>query len=280
LKVPTYLDSEDVARPFVEQIGYDGTARVYTSDPSINQWPWEVRASIVPRPGFKFVFFDWSAAELAFAAYWSNCRDLIDRYEAGEDLHRFVSAEILGKKTVTDAEREVSKVVVFATIFGSEGAAVARSLKCSPEEGAQKVLKFLDRFPEIREKRDLVFAYSDKTKFTKNIFGRYRKLDLMFSQNEADIQKGHRQAFNTAIQGGIADCYKRAVIKLGKYEEKGIRYVCGVFDSILLEVPEQMAESEYRAVVDDLSFIDEIGVKFRYKIGEGKTWVEAKNQSH
>ena len=54
-KLPKFLINDRV-HPSVEQIGYDGTSRVYSKDPSVNQIPKELRESIIPSEGKKFVF--------------------------------------------------------------------------------------------------------------------------------------------------------------------------------------------------------------------------------
>jgi DNA polymerase-1 len=273
-KIPDYVDFAGICRPQIEQIGFDGTARVYTSNPSVNQWPWEVRSAVVPHPGHKFVFFDWSAAELVLAAYWAKCSDLIERYERGEDLHRYISSCVLGKDDITDEEREVSKIVVFATIFGSEGDAPARALNISREEGEALVQRFLRIFPEIADLRDSVVGGCKETGYTMNYFGRIRQLPGILSDIPEEHEKARRQAFNTAIQGGTADCAKRAVIKLKKYAEEGVHYILSVFDSFLLEVPEDMPEYRIVDIVSDMCQMDDF--RFRAKYGVGHTWLECK----
>ncbi len=217
-KVSSVQLTGDVAP--VYDLTVDGTASFFangilvhnTKDPSVNQWPWEVRSSIIPVEGKKFVFFDWSGAELYLAAKWAKCEPLTSRYEAGEDLHRFIASKILGREITTNEEREISKVVSFATIYGSEGDSVARALRIDRGKGVFYVQKFLAEFPEIATLRAKIIAYAKKTGYTKTRLGRYRKLPGIHSSNNREVDKAARQSFNTAIQGGVADFMKLGVI--------------------------------------------------------------------
>ena len=251
----------------------DGMDDIYSHICCIDISGMAIRDSVVPSPGKKFVFFDWSAAELYLIALMANCTDLLDLYHRKEDLHSFIASEILNKPNITKEDREVSKVVVFATTYGSEGAAVGTALQISTDEGAAYVQKFLNRFSEIRKLQNDIFKYAAKTGYTKTPYGRYRKLPLLHSQVKKEAAKGQRQAFNTAVQGGVADYMKMAAIKLSAHRDIGVNYVLGVFDSFLLEVPVEMTRSEYIKIAREASDLGDI--EFNFKIGEGMTWKEA-----
>lgn len=262
----------------VEQIGYDGTSRVYTK-PSVNSWPKPMRGAIVPSPGKKFAFFDWKGAELYLAAYWSKCTKLLDWFNSGVDPHTEIAKLLLGKTEVTKDDRALSKVCTFATIYGSEGGAVARQLNITFDEAKAIVDRYLALFPEIVQLRDTLRRYAKDTFHTKTMTGRYRKLTNLSSRDQMALDKGLRQVFNTAIQSGVADFFKKLAIKSLDYPE--ISYKFGVFDSFLFEIPEDMPEERFREIATELSdFSSEYpGLKFRFDLAfSGKSWLDAYNQ--
>lgn len=280
-KVPDVIDGGSRMHPTVEQIGYDGTSRVYTSDPSVQQLPAEFRDCIIPQKGKKFLYMDWSGAEMYIAAYWSKCQDILSYFEEGMDPHTEVSKRILGKSLITKEERATSKVVTFATFYGSQGAAVARALHCSNEQGANLVQKYLSEYPEIKELRSKIVAYAHKNGFTRTMFRRYRRLPNINSFIPQEVEKSERQAFNTAIQNSCADFYKTAVNKYRSLVGPDVRFVIGVFDSLLFEVPEDFSEEQAVSFLEKLSDFSDLfpGFKFRYKWAFGNTWKECSDKT-
>ena len=275
-KVPMW-EVNGKLHPQIEQVGFDGTSRVYSTDPSVNQYPKELRYSIKPSAGKKFVMFDWKSAELYIAAYWSKCSLLLDWFSQGIDLHTEISKRLLGKDNITKEDRAVSKVVTFSTIYGSEGAATARALHI-PLESAQKLVAgYLSLFPEIKNLRDRAIAYCHKTTYTKTMMGRPRQLPNIASVVPAEVKGAERQAFNTAIQASCADFFKISAARTLKYENQGVRYVFGVFDSHLLEVPVDMSDEDIVKIMDCMSDFSNLysGFKFRYDWASGDSWGEA-----
>lgn len=275
-KLPEFLGEDSKVHPEFKQIGEDGTSRVYTTKPSANQYPRELRECIVPEPGKKFLYFDWSAAELILAAYWAGCTDLLEAYQT-EDLHRYVASRVLKKSDISKEERNKVKVVVFSTLFGSEGDAAARSLMIPLVEAQGYVQEFFRQFQEIAALKTKIETLCEKTAYTHTIYGRPRKLPKIRSYDPK--MKGHalRQAFNTAIQGSVADLLKIATAKTRSYADRGIEFSIGVFDSLLMQVPETMTEEEYIPIIDKLSTFGDL--KLKYKYAEGMSWRSVQDQT-
>lgn len=266
-KLPEFLQEDGRLHPEFRQIGIDGTSRVYTSKPSVNQYPLELRESIIAPPGRKFVFFDWSAAELILAAYWSKCTELLEQYEEG-DLHSYVASKVLGRDNITKEEREKIKVTVFSSLFGSEGAASARTLMIPLSEAQGYVQEFFTQFAPIAKLKESIEARCARTGYTYTIYGRPRQLKKVFSNRSQEKAQALRQSFNTAIQGSVADLLKVATARTAKYPQ--VDFVIGVFDSMLLSVPEDMKEEEYLPIIEELSTFGDLKMKF--KVAEGPNW--------
>lgn len=276
-KFPTYWTEKERVHPKVLQVGEDGTSRVYNSGPSTNQLSREMRECIVPDPGKKFLYFDWSAAELVLAAYWAGCVDMLEVYESGEDLHAYNAKRILKKDEITKEERDQIKRVIFSTLFGSEGDAAARTLMISREQAASYVQEFFSQYPDIANLKAKIEQRCAKSTYTYTIYGRPRKLPEAKSDSPVKFRHAMRQAFNTAIQGSVADLQKIAVGRLHEYLDQGFEFVTGVFDSILIQVPEEMTEETFLPVIDKLSTFGDL--KLHYKWATGHTWKEVQDKT-
>jgi len=263
-----------VLHPYYKQVGFDGTSRVYTEAPSTNQMPRVIRGCIHPHTGMKFVYADWSGAELVTVAYMAGEGKVLDVNKSGDDIHTWLSEQLLDgigvpalEKLTPEAKRNVSKTVTFAVLYGSRGASVSLKLKISQKDAESLIERFFLILPKIKALRDEIVARAAKAGYTETIIGRRRGL-MGIGQDEAM----KRKAFNTAIQGSVADLQKRAILDMaGELEKLGGRVLTTVFDSFLLEVPEDADEAEVLNIIKDCS---QRSIPFCFKAAFGRSWLE------
>ena len=99
----------------------------------------------------------------------------------------------------------------------------------------------------------------------------------VLSRSEQAQKHALRQAFNTAIQGSVADMMKIAVGRAYDYKDKGFEFVIGVFDSLMFQVPEEMNESEFLPVIGKLSTFGNL--KLKYKWATGYSWKQVQDKT-
>ena len=68
-----------VLHPEYKIVGFDGTSRVYSANPSLSQIPKILRHAIIPHEGNKFLYVDCKAAEVYILVKWSKCIPLIHK---------------------------------------------------------------------------------------------------------------------------------------------------------------------------------------------------------
>lgn len=278
--LPEDLGNYTLWHPEFKPLSHTRGSRIYTSDPSVNQWNWEVRSSVVPREGKVFYFADISAFEMAYLAKEAGETSIIEFYNSGKDFHRMIASSVFGKpeEMITDKERETIKVVEYATVYGSEGGSVAQALRIPYEDATKIVQSFLNRFPKIRELRDKIYSQALRTGCVRTKMGRWRRVIDVYSASDEEKSSGCRAAFNFYIQSGAGDLMKKSYLTLGKkLREIGASLEFTVFDSFLIEMN----------AVEDKSKVDEIlkevltdeGFSYRFKSGVGRNWREAKYDS-
>lgn len=271
------MDSE--AQTFVKTIhpeykivGFDGTSRVYSGNPSLSQIPKILRHAFIPHEGNKFLYADLKAAEVYILCKWAKCESLVEAYEKGLDLYTFIAQRVLNKDSIDDKEREVMKVVVLSILYGSEGSSPARTLHITEEEAKALVDKFMNTFPEIALFQTRAYQYTVEHGFIESFF--FRPRILKEDQSNGDASR-KRQCVNSAIQNTCADCLK---ICLGLHPlDSPIQFVTTVFDSVLFEVPEHFTEDEAQSFLTQF-FSPCHPFKFKFKFAFGHTWGEAQDQ--
>lgn len=275
--------SEDIYRniksghvyPEFLPIGKDNTSRIYTTKPSVNQTPREIRKAIIPESGYKFWLLDWSGAEIYYLAKLAGQEDLTIAYESGIDIHRFVASRILGInfKDLSDELREVSKVITFSVVYGSEGDAAARAMKVTREQGVEWVQLFLKEFPKIKIYMDFLVEEARRTGCAITWLGRVRHLTKIRSNDLRVVREGERQAINTPIQSGVADLLKWGMIRIfNKHPDLKLSFV--VFDSFLLQVPVSYEIEVLQSRLEQLFKFkkDNLVISFNFKLKEGYSW--------
>lgn len=261
----------------IEQIGYDGTARMYTKDFAVNMLNWSMREAVLPSEGKKFLFFDYKAAELFIVLNWSGCKQAVEWYQSGKDLHTEVMKILLNKESPTKEERNQSKVLSFSQIYGGNAETIRKDLNCSIQYAEKLEQDYLNLFPEIAQMRADAINFAHQNGYTETLLGRRRYLsNINNTWDQSLMAKDERRAFNTKIQATCASLLKTACIRC-QQEFPEVKVVFTVFDSFLLEVPEDYTNTQAIRIMDRMSDFSDIqsGLKLRYDWGFGRNWKEA-----
>ena len=137
-------------------------------------------------------------------------------------------------------------------------------------------------FPEIVTLRENVIHDAHRNGYTQTYLGRKRKLQSINSTWQAEMEKEERRAFNSAIQSSCADFLKIAAFRCyDEFKDMGVRCAFTVFDSFLLEVPEDMKEEDMLRVADRMSDFSDIVPEFklRYDWSVGSNWKECQDKA-
>lgn len=259
--------------PEYKIVGYDGTSRVYSGNPSLSQIPKILRYAIIPHEGNKFLYTDLKAAEVYILCKWAKCLPLIHTYETGGDLYRHIARVMFGKETITDEERNTVKVVVLSILYGSSGYSASRTLHITEEEAKSMVDTFFLAFPEISNFQEKAYEYVSHYDYIQSFYFRPRILKSDLSNDDSSRK---RQCINSAIQNTCSDILK---ICIGQMKNREPIFVTTVFDSVLFEVPNDFTEDKAREFLVEF-FRPSYPFKFRFEFGMGISWGEAQENMH
>ena len=178
--------------PEYKIVGFDGTSRVYSGNPSLSQIPKILRHAVIPHEGNKFMYVDLKAAEVYILCKWAKCQVLIEAYENGQDLYTFIAQTVLHKQTIDKNERDTMKVVVLSILYGSEGSSAARALHITEEEAKALLDNYIpDTGDEYLEYHIFYNTVSYLVKHDK-----YTKDGTAFVFKESDIKDFIQTYFN------------------------------------------------------------------------------------
>ena len=205
-----------------------------------------VRDLFVCRPGYVLLSCDYAQMEMRILASLSGDTKLREFFRGDRDIHKEVFAHWKRKSVdaVTAEEREISKRVVYAIMYGMGAKGLMGVLKCTLSQAQTFLSSFLSSFPQVRAWMDRTVTLAVANKYVQTISGRRRLLP--------DADKGRHLAVNSVVQGSAADLIKMAMISLQECIELAkldVLIVSSVHDEIVCEVRFDQVEQARQMVV-------------------------------
>lgn len=259
------------------------SGRTSCSNPNLQQVPRtkDIRGLFNGAPGMILFEADYSQLELRIAAHYANDKTMLQIYQEEGDIHTETAKLFTRGKEPTKEERGKAKAVNFGFLYGMQAKKfVAYALN---SYGQTFTLK------EAEHIRDLFFAkYSRLLPWHQeqeilcemqggisNLFGRFRKLPLIYSDNKWERASAARRAINTPVQGSGSDLLISAVTQINK-ELKGVAWIgATVHDSIIGEC--RMEDKDYvdatiRRIMLHPKVLDDFGVELRVPLDVDIGW--------
>jgi DNA polymerase-1 len=293
----TYLDSlGDEINPETgrvhtsfNQIGAQ-TGRLSSSDPNLQNIPIRtdegrrIRLAFVPDDpnSHRLLIADYSQIELRILAHFTQEPALVQAFEADQDIHRAVAAEVfgVGLEEVTRDQRAQAKTINFGIIYGISAYGLSRRIDGMTVPMAQALIdSYNRRFPGIGRFMSECVEKAKADGYVETILGRRRPIREISSPVLAIRNAGERIAINSVIQGSAADLIKVAMVNLHRRlerERRPSRMLLQVHDELVFETPVDAIEADSRIVREEMTRAMQLRVPLRVDIGVGLNWGEAK----
>lgn len=229
-------------KKFVENVSPDGrlrtnyqihgtrTSRTSAKDPNLQQVPKEmahiwnrgIKECFVPEEGYELVQFDFSQGEMRLAAGYANQKNLIETFINEEDVWAKM-VEALGRP------KNKCKTLHYAKMYG------AQTKKLTSILGGDDPVGFIRDWENYH---DRIVAFSEYSKRQADKNGQVKLWTGRIRHTALDLKNGSRTAFNSILQGGLAEIVKSAMIRL--YNEVDNQDECRmllmVHDSVIFEI--------------------------------------------
>jgi len=262
------------------------TGRLSSSDPNLQNIPIRtaegrrIRQAFVAPPGFKLLAADYSQIELRIMAHLSGDEGLLAAFANDQDVHRATAAEVFGLplEAVTADQRRSAKAINFGLIYGMSAFGLAKQLGLDRAQAQAYVDRYFERYPGVRRYMDETRASARRSGFVTTVFGRRLHLPDINARNSQLRQYAERSAINAPMQGTAADIIKRAMIGVAAWldsEEPRARLIMQVHDELVVEVPEDRADTVGDNIVRIMEGAAELRVPLRVDRGLGANWDEA-----
>lgn len=266
-----------------EQTGA-ATGRLSSNDPNLQNIPVktevgrEVRSAFVAGEGFETLLTaDYSQIEMRIMAHLSEDAGLIQAFQSGEDLHRYVGSRVFGVEPadVTPEMRVKVKAMSYGLAYGLSPYGLSKQLRIETSEARELMADYFARFGGVRDYLRGVVAQAKEDGYTTTIFGRRRPFTDLTSNNRVLRENAERQALNSPIQGSAADIIKRAMLGIdADIRERGLasRMLLQVHDELVLEAAPGELEELSAIVTARMAAAAELRVPLDVQLGTGPNW--------
>ena len=260
------------------------TGRLSSENPNLQNIPIRsergraIRDAFTVGKGFETLLTaDYSQIEMRILAHLSNDAGLIEAFNLGEDLHRYVGSRIYGVEPseVTSAMRSKVKAMSYGLVYGLSEYGLAKQLRISNADAKQLMNDYFLRFGGVRRYLAKVVDDAKIEGYTVTSYGRRRPFDDLQSKIFTIRENARRAALNAPIQGTAADIMKIAMTNVGKaIEAAGLksRILLQVHDELVFEVAKGELEALKTLVQQEMQNAAKLSVPLEVHIGVGKSW--------
>ena len=158
-------------------------------------------------------------------------------------MHRLTAAAILEKppEAVTLEERQIGKVVNFATFAGQGVSALGQQLGIEPSSAREMIERFDRRYAKVREFQERQFRDAKERGYVTLISGRPWPIGGLESLDSMLLSYAERLARRATHEGSVADVSRRALLLADRaLRAAGLKAtpVHHIVDEALFDVPE------------------------------------------
>jgi len=263
------------------------TGRLSSLNPNLQNIPIrsedgrKIRDAFCVGEGFDtLITADYSQIEMRIMAHFSQDAGLIEAFNTGEDLHRFVGARVFGvaPEDVTSEMRSKVKAMSYGLAYGLSAFGLAKQLGIENKEAKQLMGDYFLRFGGVRDYLRSVVEEARDQGYTETLFGRRRPFPDLSSPNRILRDAAERQALNAPIQGTAADIMKLAMVNVEAElvsRKLTSRLLLQVHDELVLEAVNSEIDEVTEILTRNMQTAAQLSVPLDVQVGVGTSWNDA-----
>lgn len=259
------------------------SGRTSCNNPNLQQVPRtkDIRGLFSGAPGMILFEADYSQLELRIAAHYAQDKTMLRIYREGGDIHTETAKLFTGGREPTKEERGKAKAVNFGFLYGMQAkkfveyAMNSYGQTFTPTEAEHVRNLFFAKYNRLLPWHTEQELLCEMQGGVSNMFGRFRKLPLIYSDNKWERASAARRAINTPVQGSGSDLLISSVTQINK-ELKGIAWIgATVHDSIIGEChieDKDFVDETIRRIMLHPKVLDDFGVELRVPLDVDIGW--------
>ncbi len=238
-----------------------------------------IRRAFVAPPGRVLMSVDFHQLGLYVLAHLTGDPALVEPLRNREDMHLLTASAVLEKpvEAITADERQLGKVVNFATFAGQGSSALALQLGVSAPEAKQLIARFDRRYAKVRAFQDEQLRLARERGYIVTIAGRRWPIGGLESLDPHDRSYAERLARRATHEGSVSDVSRRALLLADRALRGGglgAVPVHEILDEVLFEVPEAELGVTARIASAAMRHAFELEVPLVVGVEAGTNWAD------
>ncbi len=238
-----------------------------------------IRRAFVPRPGNALVSVDYNQLGLHVLAHLTRDPALVEPLRARADVHLQTAMAVLElpREAIGERERQLGKVVNFATFAGQGASALALQLNLPPAEAKELIARFDRKYALVRAFQDEQLRLARERGYIVTIAGRRWPIGGLESLDSQDRAYAERLARRATHEGSVADVARRGLLDADRaLRAAGLsaQPLVQVVDEVLFEVPLAEVREASRIAADAMKNAFVLEAPLRVGIEVGPTWAD------
>ncbi len=238
-----------------------------------------IRRAFRAAPGHLLMSVDFQQLGLYVLAHLTKDPALVEPLRRRDDMHALTAAAVLEKPTdaVTPDDRQLGKVVNFATFAGQGASALALQLGIEAAEAKQLIARFDLRYALVRAFQDEQLRLARERGYIVTLAGRHWPIGGLESLDPHDRSYAERLARRATHEGSVADVARRALLDADRaLRTAGLAAapLLQVVDEVLFDVPESELADAARVAAEAMRHAFELEVPLVVGVEAGRTWAD------
>ena len=238
-----------------------------------------IRRAFVAPPGHLLMSVDFNQLGLHVLAHLTKDPALVEPLRRRDDMHVLTAAAVLDRPAdaITTEQRQLGKVINFATFAGQGASALALQLNVSAAEAKEYIARFDRRYALVRTFQDEQLRLAREVGYITTIAGRRWPIGGLESLDPHDRSYAERLARRATHEGSVADVSRRALLDADRaLRREGLDAVplLQVVDEVLFDVPEAELARAARVAADAMRHAFELEVPLVVGVEAGRNWAD------
>jgi DNA polymerase-1 len=261
------------------------SGQIVNSNPDLGRVPGRtpemarIRRAFVAGPGRLLMSVDFNQLGLHVLAHLTKDPALVEPLRRRADMHVLTAAAILEcpPEQVTTEQRQLGKVVNFATFAGQGASALALQLGISPQQSKEYIARFDRHYEKVRAFQDEQLRLAREQGYIVTIAGRRWPIGGLESLDSQLRSYAERLARRATHEASVQDVSRRALLEADRAivrEGLGTVPVLQILDEVLFDVPEAELARAARVCAAAMRNAYDLEVPLVVGVEAGKNWAD------
>ncbi|HUJ59402.1 MAG TPA: DNA polymerase [Kofleriaceae bacterium] len=238
-----------------------------------------IRRAFVAAPGRLLMSVDFGQLGLYVLAHLTKDPALVEPLRRRADMHVLTAAAVLDKPqdAITPDDRQLGKVVNFATFAGQGASALALQLGIAAQDAKQLIARFDARYARVRAFQDEQLRLARERGYIVTIAGRRWPIGGLESLDPHDRSYAERLARRATHEGSVADVSRRALLEADRAlrrEHLVTEPVLAILDEVVFDVAEAELATAARIAAHAMRHAFELEVPLVVGVEAGRNWAD------